>query len=299
MQRALPDAFRRHGKLLFLEDDMRFHHVKEWNLKQAHTETPAESAAVMRRDFLLTLFDGCGIQLCDPFKGVGRRPNAFDDPSVLGAMRETIAALAKGRRDGAASHNEVLVLVDPRLRYRWSADGARHSSAFRLLSTELPQRLHTCGVPVDLADVRDYLAGDDPHRIVCVADAFTLSASESAELVRRLNRPERTAFRLKVAGLPEFLPELEAVAAPACAADWQEVLVRKGARAWAKPGSFLRRRGNLVGVSFSDAGSHRLRLPPDSRGATELYSGKCYAGSVLELETDGPETLLFELDGVR
>jgi len=296
MQRAIPDAFRRHGKLLLLEDDMRFHHVKEWDIKRAHTDTPEESAAVMRRNFLLTLFDGCGIQLCDPFKGAGRRLHAFDDPSVLGAMHETVEALAKAGADTTAeTGNEVLVLVDPMLRYRWSANVPRNAGTLLALSAELPNNLHTCGVPADLADVRDYLSGDYPHRIVCVADAFALSPSESAELVSRLKRPGLTAFRLDVPEAPSLPAGLDAVTLPKDAAAWHDVLVAKGAHAWAKPGAFLRRRGNLVGVSVAGAGSHRLTLPPTCTGAVELYGKRRFDGTEVVLETKGPETLLFRV----
>ena len=297
MQRAVPDAFRRHGKLLFLEDDMRFHHVRQWVVKNQYcTKTPEESAAVMRRNWLVKLFDVSGIQLCDPFNGVGRRMNTFDHPSILGAMADAAKAVAQAGPVPAESGNEILVVSDVDQRFRWTGARSAHP-LLRNLSALLPHFLQTSGAAVDQATLADYLAFDYPHRLVYVMDACNLSPADREALARKTSRPGVTAFRFALPDAPETAPaNAPALSLPASVADWRTIFQSHGAHLYAEAGNWLRRRGNLLAYATRSAGRHRIVLKPGETGATELFSGRRFAGNILEFETAIPQTWLFKVD---
>ena len=188
--RTIPSAFRRYGKLSLLEDDSRFHHVYEWcgSGKAYCTRTPHESRMAMRRNWLSGFFNGCGIQMCDPSKGWGQRPNAFDDPVVWDAITEAQTALEKAGEPSADSGNDVAVVVSPRERLR--RDGAPKASPTTSgIYQNSILHLHRSGTAFDLLTLDDYLAGTRDYRIVLFLNAFHLSPAERKTLKARLARP--------------------------------------------------------------------------------------------------------------
>ena len=131
--RTLPATLRRHGKFLLVEDDSRFHHLSGWlkGSQNLATKTVLETEMNVRRNWLNQFFDGDGIQLCDSVKGVGERPNAFDDPAVFKGIADAKAALRKAGVASFSSGNAVAVVTSPRERLRM--DGRPDSPFTRLV----------------------------------------------------------------------------------------------------------------------------------------------------------------------
>ena len=188
--RTVPYTFRRYGKLSLLEDDSRFHHVYEWceNGKPYCTRTPRDTRMAMRRNWLNGFFNGCGIQMCDPIKGVGQRPNAFDDPAVWDAIAEAQSALDRAGDPSADSGNDVAVVVSVRERIR--RDGAPRTTKtnYEIYQSSI-LHLHRSGTAFDLMTLDDYLAEKRDYRTVLFLNVFYLSDAERAALKAKLARP--------------------------------------------------------------------------------------------------------------
>ena len=188
--RTVPYTFRRYGKLSLLEDDSRFHHVYDWcgSGKPYCTRTPRDTRMVMRRNWLNGFFNGCGIQMCDPIKGVGQRPNAFDDPAVWDAIAEAQSALDRAGDPAADSGNDVAVVVSVRERIR--RDGAPRvtKTNYEIYQSSI-LHLHRSGTAFDLMTLGDYLAEKRDYRTVLFLNAFYLSDAERAALKAKLARP--------------------------------------------------------------------------------------------------------------
>lgn len=255
--RTVPSAYRRRGKLPILEDDERF----SWMLKHGVRvdfclRTEAEDVACMKRAYLNKLFDGTGLQTLDCECSCGSRPYSFDNPAVLQALHDAIAAYRKAGTPPAESGNRIAVVVDEREPLKM--DGKCYTKCpplKRFASAAL--RLYRCGVPFDLLTKVDYEA-------------------------------ERGRYDAAL-----FLEERNLRDTPA---QYAELLTGLGGRAWTDPGEYLRVHGDLVMLHTGRAGSHTVRLPDGVRGATELLTGRSFAGSELVFETEGPDTLLFKME---
>lgn len=201
--RTIPSLFRRYGKLALLEDDSRFHHIRDWLQSQNDgqgmcTETPHETEMCMRRNMLNPFFDGGGIQLNDPITQSGSRPHAFDDPAVFRAITDTRAALAKAGVAASESGNEVAVVFSTREAIR--RDGGKCSYfTWNLYQTSLLY-LNRSGIPFDLLSLGDYIDNPRDYKVVMFLNAFYLTPDERRALVQRTRRPGMTAIWIGPAG---------------------------------------------------------------------------------------------------
>ena len=201
--RTIPSLFRRYGKLALLEDDSRFHHIRDWLQSQNDgqgmcTETPHETEMCMRRNMLNPFFDGGGIQLNDPITQSGSRPHAFDDPAVFRAITDTRAALAKAGVAASESGNEVAVVFSTREAIR--RDGGKCSYfTWNLYQTSLLY-LNRSGIPFDLLSLEDYIDNPRGYKVVMFLNAFYLTPDERRALVQRTRRPDMTAIWIGPAG---------------------------------------------------------------------------------------------------
>ncbi|MBO6121109.1 MAG: hypothetical protein J6Q49_04545, partial [Kiritimatiellae bacterium] len=201
--RTIPSLFRRYGKLALLEDDSRFHHIRDWLQSQNDgqgmcTETPHETEMCMRRNMLNPFFDGGGIQLNDPITQSGSRPHAFDDPAVFRAITDTRAALAKAGVAASESGNEVAVVFSTREAIR--RDGGKCSYfTWNLYQTSLLY-LNRSGIPFDLLSLEDYIDNPRDYKVVMFLNAFYLTPDERKALVQRTRRPGMTAIWIGPAG---------------------------------------------------------------------------------------------------
>lgn len=186
--RTVPATFRRYGKLSLHEDDSRFHHVYSWcDYDRPYClKTPHETRMAMRRNWLNRFFNGCGMQLHDPVRGLGQRPNAFDDPTVWEAIAESQAAMAKAGEPAADSGNDVAVVVSVRERLR--RDGAPKVSTVTYgIYQDSVLHLHRSGMAFDLMTLEDYLAEKRGYRTVLFLNAFHLTAAERETLKAKLS----------------------------------------------------------------------------------------------------------------
>ena len=201
--RTIPSLFRRYGKLALLEDDSRFHHIRDWLQSQNDglglcTETPRETEMCMRRNMLNPFFDGGGIQLNDPITQSGSRPHAFDDPAVFRAVEDSRAALAMAGDAASESGNEVAVVFSTREAIR--RDGGKCSYfTWNLYQTSLLY-LNRSGIPFDLLSLEDYIDNPRDYKVVMFLNAFYLTPDERRALVQRTRRPDMTAIWIGPAG---------------------------------------------------------------------------------------------------
>jgi hypothetical protein len=201
--RTIPSLFRRYGKLSLLEDDSRFHHVRDW-LRSANdgrsmaTDRPRETEMAMRRNWLNPFFDGGGLQLNDPLSRSARRPHAFDDPAVFRAIADSRAALAEAGDPAPESGNRVAVVFSARECLR--RDGGRGSFfTWNLYQTSLLY-LNRTGIAFDLLSLEDYVADPRDYDVVLFLNAFHLTPGERAALVGSTRRPGMTAIWIGPAG---------------------------------------------------------------------------------------------------
>ena len=277
--RTVPSTAHRYGKLVLIEDDMRFHHLAGVSrLAKIYTADARESRMTMRRNYLNTLFNGVGIQLNDPMGKRGKRPYAYDDPDVLQGLREAKAVAAKAGFVSAESGNEVAVVVSCRERLR------RNGKSSHDLVYLSPRSLYRTGVSFDLLTLEDYLASGQRYAQVILLNVFNPTAEERAGLEAR-NRG--AAVRWFTADEHE--------AYPSTPDQWRAEFDRLGAKAMTVPRAYVRRQGDLVLFHTARAGNWRLALPDGATGAEELFSGRTFEGQVLKFETDGVDTLLFKM----
>ena len=82
---------------------------------------------------------------------------------------------------------------------------------------------------------------------------------------------------------------------PRTGAQWREVLLKTGVKPLTAPGSYVRRRGNLVMFHTGTRGKHVITFPGKVKGATELFSGKKSSGNTVTVTSEeGPGTWLFK-----
>ena len=82
---------------------------------------------------------------------------------------------------------------------------------------------------------------------------------------------------------------------PRTGAQWREVLLKTGVKPLTAPGSYVRRRGNLVMFHTGTKGKHVITFPGKVKGATELFSGTKSSGNTVTVTSDeGPGTWLFK-----
>ena len=198
--RTSPATLRRLGKFLLVEDDSRFHHLSGWlkGSQNLATKTELETEMNVRRNWLNQFFDGDGIQLCDSVKGVGERPNAFDDPAVFKGIADAKAALRKAGVASFSSGNTVAVVTSPRERLRM--DGRPDSPFTRLVCQQPFIDICRSGAAFDMLSLEDYLANPRGYKTVVFLDAFYLTAEERAALKKLTRKPCVTSVWIGPAG---------------------------------------------------------------------------------------------------
>ena len=201
--RTFPSAFRRYGKLSLLEDDSRFHHIRDW-LKSKNdglnlaTASARETEMNMRRNWLNQFFDGDGIQLYDPITQSGKRPHAFDDPAVFKAVAEADSAMRKAGLPDAESGNSVAFVMSPRERLRQDGGAGSYFTAYLYQTTLL--YAYRSGAAFDLLTLEDYLAAPRRYTTVVFMNTFYLKDAERAILTSRMRKPGMTAVWIGPAG---------------------------------------------------------------------------------------------------
>ena len=82
---------------------------------------------------------------------------------------------------------------------------------------------------------------------------------------------------------------------PRTGAQWRELLLKTGVKPLASPGSYVRRRGDLVMFHTGTKGKHVITFPGKVKGATELFTGTKSTGNTVTVNSEeGPGTWLFK-----
>lgn len=294
--RTIPATFRRYGKLCMLEDDMRHYHILQWvGHKKICTSGPREAEMTTRRNWLSRYFDSCGIQMLDPEHDTDKRPFSMDVLPVWRGMYDTKNVLdALGGRP-ADSGNDTAAVFDWRECLRCAP---RESSLAEGVYIHAILGMYASGVPVDLMTLDDFLA--QPANRYRKAVFFNVFSAPDAKLRSALEK-RVTSSGFKSAWLvraPFGLPAGSGKVydrAPKGGEAWRELLTGLGAHAVGPAGHYIRRHGDVVMFHTGATGKWELDLP-GCDGATELFSGRRYAGERITVETDGPDTLCFKFD---
>ena len=276
--RFVPATFRRYGKLAVLEDDSRYHHVRELRgLRDAHVSiSPEESRATVMRNYFNRMFDGVAYETLDPAPGNEYAFGSFDNPVVLSGLYDAMRISARAGDPGMDSCNDLAVVIDWRGRLRLHS---RCNRIGRMHETyrHSQENLYRTGIPFDMLTLDDYLAGRDyPHVL------FLNPEEADAGLMAKA--------RAKAGGGAMFFD-----GAKLTAEDWSERLVAAGLHRWISPGSCIRRHGRFFMFHTGTIGPHRILLPAGCAGASSLVTGRAYNGNRMVLETKQPMTDLFEL----
>lgn len=295
--RTLTSTFHRYGKMSLIEDDMRHHHVMEYAVKSICAATPRESRMVMRRNYLNRIFDGCGIQVFDPggLSGGGTRPSTHDDPEVLAGLREAMDVTRRAGRTDSDTGNTTAVVYDWRQCLRMDNNAHRHTG-FHRVYTFGPEMMFKSGMVFDMISLDDYLAAEKAYDKVIFAAVFTPDPAMAVAAAAKLERDRARAARLCLAGSPKGVlggrvKDVDAL--PAAVQEWAALFSSLGAERVSDVGNYVRRRGGLVLFHTARAAKHRLRLPEEG-SYVELFSNRDYDGREFDIDTDGPDTLLFK-----
>jgi len=192
--RTVPSAYRRYGKLCLLEDDTRHYHIRNFTRDEFLLHDAAESRAVMCRNYLSKLFDGCGIQFCDPIHARGLRPYLFDEPAVLDAFRDSRRAFHKALPLFPESGNDTAVVVDYRDRFVLDAHPRKGYDLFRRLYDEALERLCRSGVAFDVMTLQDYLQSGQDYKSVVFFNLYSTPMNERTAVKRKVRKSGMTAI---------------------------------------------------------------------------------------------------------
>jgi hypothetical protein len=303
--RTIPATFHRFGKMPIIEDDMRFHHVipvlSDSYSKSYAAQTPRESRMTMRRNLINGIFDGAGIQFCDPIALRGGRFCAHDDPAVLTGFYE---AAEVRRQVGAVpvdSSNDTAIVADWRECLRQDNKAFMHEDV-RLLYAHGPTLAYRSGAAFDMLSLDDFLAAKKSYAKVVFLNIFNPSAHE----VQALRAKTAHAASVRIV-LPGAAKEVFSSATrilegpPKDEQGWRDIFASIGTHLYAPVGNYVRRHGDLVMFHTANAGEHSL-IPPDDlagKDATELFSGRVFSGTEFRFKTEGCDTLLLKFAGNR
>lgn len=274
--RTIPASYHRYGKLCVCEDDMRFHHSRQYEVTAAYaTETAEESRATAKRDYLNRFFDGMGYQALDLSSGY--RQAAFDEPSVLEGLHDAMVETEKAGDPGLNSQNDLAVVIDYRGRLK-TGNKPTQNKALHARYDKAPEYLYRTGVTFDLMTLDDYLATRQAYGHVLFLNARD---ADSALMARA---------RVK-AGAAAFEPD----GVYTSAKQYRDLFLKRGLHAWIGSGSYVRRHGDFLMFHTGTAGTHEIALPDGFTGAESLSSGRSYDGARFTVDVTSPATESFKL----
>lgn len=306
--RTVPATFHRYGKLVLIEDDMRFDHVLPY-LKGARreaeycTSSPRESKMTMRRNYLNRLFDGCGIQIFDPggMPGLGVRPSAHDNPVVLSELHESMRVSRLVGNVSDVSGNDTAVVVDWRECLRHDKKSCRDKSLRQIYDRGL-EFAYRSGATFDVMTADDYLASPVKYRKAVFMNIFNPDDPILNGLSKKITRDGAKVARLMLPGarLGLFGAAVREIAdSPDGETAWADIFASLGTHLYTTPGNYVRRQGNLLLFHTAAEMQQVVRLPTDWQSVkmTEMFSGRTFEGPELRFKTVGSDTLLFKVCG--
>lgn len=286
MHRTVPATYHRYAKLCMLEDDTRCDWVTGIGSPWYTLRSPAETVAVLERNYLLKLFDRCGIQYNDAVNTVAtNRPYAFDNEIAIGAINAARDAfrLAKPSVPAVGSGLKVAVVADYRERFYWDSHSRDVVSTGHDLYEMSPLALYRSGAAFDVLTLDDYLASSARYSTVVLFNLFHTPADLNARLNAKLAADGSRVVRLSPEG-----------PIPTDGESWAKLLGEAGAHLYVAPGGLFRRIGDVMMFSTGEAGRHVITLPAADRAKSfrELLHGGGFSGDSIVLECSGPMTWL-------
>ena len=295
--RAIPETFHRYGKLMLIEDDMRHYLIGPYTPghRKITTADPREAEATTRRNMLNTWFDGCGIQFLDCNPRRDERIYTHDSPEIMQAICDVRNMAPQLGPRPAESGNRTAVVVDWRQRFLRPSN---HHGAHNSVYVGAIEGYYASGVPADLMTLDDFLAKPvGRYGSAVFLNVFSVPDGLRTQLAARVGaKGFRAVWMLRCALGGSGREVLTAV--PSKGEDWQRLLTSLGAPAFAPPGHYVRRHGDRFMFHTRKSGHWTLNIPGYD-GAHEIFSGRDYRGASFDVETDGPDTLIFKLKQER
>jgi len=295
--RTIPATFHRYGKLMMIEDDMRHYHIRPF-LTAHHkitTADPREAEMTTRRNMLNAWFDGCGIQFLDCNARREERIFTHDAPEILQAIQDVRGFAPHLGPRPADSGNRTAVVVDERQRFLRPSN---HHDEYNAVYVNAIEGYYASGVPADLMTLNDFLAQPEGRYTSAVFLNVFSAFGKTAELLHRRVDEKRFKARWVLRSAVGTAADDVLSKVPTTGVKWRSLLTSLGSPAFAPPGHYVRRYGDRLMFHTGKAGRWTL-TPTGYGGAHEVFSNKDYAGQSFEVETDGPDTLLFLLKGKR
>ena len=284
LSRSIANSFTRHGKLLTIEDDSRFHHMIKYAAKAITTRTPLETRMTMRRNMANILFERQGIQFCDPIAMANRRPGAFDDPAVDLAIGESLKMIEKALPAAKESGNRIAVVFDPAERLRHSSNNRKKYQPLAVMvNTNTVPLLYQSGFTFDLYSAADFETVYKKYKTVIFVNAFTFSSAERKALAAKLRRKGVTAIFVSAAGF--VTPEGFSVSAMSELTGMKIAVDKKGKKCFIT----LPRSGS-AGISGNDA-EFRFYVNDPGAKVFGFYTTDKKAGAAVKTFADGSRTI--------
>ena len=300
LHRTLLSPFHRYGKLSVLEDDSRFYNIAEWANPGYLVPGKDESVAVAKRNYLNTVFDGCGYQTNDPEKKAGKRPYSFDDPAVLASLKAAMGVARAIEPVSKDSGNDTVVVASPRERL-CAGTKVRGNEFFETLYWS-PHKLHATGAAFDTMAFEDFLASGKTYKRILFLNVFSATDEERKALKGKIAKNTKAAY-ITCPGATlgaEFWKSLgvtNCVKPPKTAKDAKKILASLGTEFLAQgDGKFyFRRHANYAMLHVAEKGAYKLKLGKSGKIAKELFSGREFPADGFEILSEGPETWFFQV----
>lgn len=203
------ESYRRHGKLFFIEDDIRTHLGDpkcHRDVARIGTRTPEGTLAVLQRDYGNMFTDGCGVQFLH-FGGTYEEPDFSPNWFNCQEFIDTTATAIKLWREFFANplqpaKNRVALVVDP---LDWIRNGyptwETNVALKHALDSNLMHALVRTGFELNYLTLDDFIMSKDKYNAVIFVNLFSPDARQRAGLIKRLHQPEVTAFYSYAPGL--------------------------------------------------------------------------------------------------
>lgn len=200
------DIAPRYGKLMLIEDDSRYDHVRGQQVVNYTLRTHWESYMTMRRNVCNAIFDRSGIHYNDLNPGQGKSPGFFDNPLVFKAWNESMDVMKKTGPAAAETGNKIAIVTSPLERLRVNTNPRMTKNYMGEAAFAYPLRsIYSSGYAVDVLTLPDFLTSKQNYKYVVLLNTFTLDKKERAAIKDKLNRPGTTS--LFVSGCGFVTPE--------------------------------------------------------------------------------------------
>lgn len=185
LMRTMPSVFRRHRKLMLLEDDTRTHLAGEKG-RWEDAKNQDESVAILRRNLANCFLEGGGIQMLEFGSDKAVSVNWFNDPALLETLDKGRQIWENMFRNPPEKDKKIAVIYEPLELIRHGAPTAP------LFWTEAAgdktfNALHHSGAVFDALTLNDFMQSSHRYEMVIFLNLYTLNAADRAALKKKLS----------------------------------------------------------------------------------------------------------------